>query len=251
MSIKTGAGLAAYAESHIGDCYWWGTFGQIASQELLDYKKKQYPDVYNSPLYSDAESQFGKRVFDCVGLVKGYLFLDSGYDSTKDVTAAGLYYNCNRTGTVSKLPEEVGICLFTPSLDHVGVYIGNGKIVESAGHLNGVIKTNLKSRTSFTLWGKPKWIEYSIKEIVDADVYEPYNSLSPIDKSTISKLPILEVGSSGVYVKILEILLGSAPTGQFDSDLKKKVIEFQCSNRLEIDGIVGKNTWTQLICKHK
>lgn len=247
MSIKTGAGLAAYACSHIGDCYWWGTFGQRASQELLDYKKKQYPDVYNSPLYADAPQQFGKIVFDCVGLIKGYLFLDSGYDGSKDVTAAGLYTNCIQKGTISKLPEEKGVCVFTASLDHVGVYVGNGYVVESAGHKVGVVKSSLVNRTQFALWGKPKWIEYDIKEDVKGETYEPFNNLSDVDKKAILSLPMLSEGSSGIYVKIMQALLKVKPTGIFDSETKKRVIEFQTANYLEIDGICGKNTWTRLI----
>ena len=247
MSIKTGAGLAEYAIKHIGDCYWWGTFGQVADQTLLDYKRSQYPDVYNSALYKDAEKQFGKTVFDCVGLVKGYLFEGEKYNPSRDVNVSGLYVACSQTGTISTLPEIPGVCVFHASLDHVGVYIGNGEVVEAAGHLTGVVRNKIINRPSFTLWGKPKWFEYDIPQVSFDHTSEPFENLSQVDKNSILKLPVLSFGSTGVYVKIMEVLLGIKPSGVFDSNVKKKVIEYQCNNHLEIDGICGKNTWTKLI----
>ena len=38
--MKTGQGLVEYAKAQIGKPYWWGTFGNIATPELLAYKKK-------------------------------------------------------------------------------------------------------------------------------------------------------------------------------------------------------------------
>lgn len=43
---------------------------------------------------------------------------------------------------------------------HVGVYIGNGKVVEARGHDYGVVETNLVDR-GWTQWGKCPYIEYN------------------------------------------------------------------------------------------
>ena len=40
---KTNTGLVAYAKANIGNPYWYGTFGQVGTQTLLDSKRKQYP----------------------------------------------------------------------------------------------------------------------------------------------------------------------------------------------------------------
>ena len=250
--VKTAQGLVDYAENQLGQAYWWGCFGQTATEELLAYKTKQYPSVYKTQLYSDAENQFGMRVFDCVGLIKGYLWSDKYdsepiYNSLQDVNVVGLYTNCTKTGMLSSMPAEPGVCVFTKSLDHVGVYIGNGKVIESRGHNYGVVCTNITDRFWY-FWGKPKWIKY-----LDTEQFEePYYSLSTVDKKFIDKLGQVEIGANGKQVKLLQILLRQACIetpidGIFNATLRQSVIEYQTEKKLEIDGICGKNTWASLI----
>lgn len=74
MTTKTGEGLAQYALAQLGRPYWWGTFGQTASAALLAQKRAQYPEYYTA---DDFKSQFGQRVHDCVGLIKGYLWSET------------------------------------------------------------------------------------------------------------------------------------------------------------------------------
>ncbi|MCD7741370.1 MAG: hypothetical protein LUI06_04110 [Ruminococcus sp.] len=74
MATKTNTGLVAYAKAQVGLPYWYGTFGQTASASLYTSKKKQYPSYYTA---SDFSSQYGKRVHNCVGLIKGYLWSSS------------------------------------------------------------------------------------------------------------------------------------------------------------------------------
>ena len=42
---------------------------------------------------------------------------------------------------------------------HVGIYIGNGEVIEAKGHAYGVVKTKLEARP-WKNYGKLKWIEY-------------------------------------------------------------------------------------------
>ena len=58
----------------------------------------------------------------------------------------------------------------------MGVYIGNGEVVEAKGHRYGVVKTKLSERP-WTSYGKLKWINYEVEESM-ADLPE----LSLIDK---------------------------------------------------------------------
>ena len=44
--MKTAEGLVNYCRLQIGKPYWYGTYGQKATQELLEYKKKQYASQY-------------------------------------------------------------------------------------------------------------------------------------------------------------------------------------------------------------
>lgn len=250
---KTNEGLVDYAKHQVGQAYWWGCYGQVADEKLLAVKTKQYPEVYKTPLYSDAENQFGKRVFDCNGLVKGYLWMDRydsepKYNPAQDCNSVGMFTNCTETGLVSKMPEIPGLVLFTKPLDHVGVYIGKGKVIESRGHNYGVVETNLGDRY-FYMWGKPKWIQY------ESDAYEykePYYDLNPKDQRFVDGLGTVKLGDSGYKVYLMKRLLQSfdyltRATELFDEETRQAVIEFQTDNVLEVDGVCGKNTWTTLI----
>lgn len=87
-------------------------FGQVASQSLLEQKKKQYPTQYTA---TDFKSQFGKRVHDCVGLIKGYLWTDNGkltYNPSQDKDVSGFYQNCNEIGNITNIPEIQGLLVF-------------------------------------------------------------------------------------------------------------------------------------------
>ena len=138
---KTNTGLVEYALAQVGKPYWWGTFGQTASAALLAQKREQYPEYYKA---DDFESQFGQRVHDCVGLIKGYLWSDTpqsapAYKASQDVAVSGLYLACKEHGSMGTMPELPGVCVFMANMGHVGVYVGDGYVVEATGHARGVV----------------------------------------------------------------------------------------------------------------
>ena len=172
---KSAAGMAAYALAHLGDPYWWGTFGNTASQALLDAKMYQYPDFkqHSGGTSRDYTLDFGKQVFDCVGLVHGYRWSSSttgdptaGYVGSQDTGVRGLAAECSITfGTVGDLNWNAmysgyaGVLLFWYDYSHVGVSMGDGTVIEctTAGGANSVVRNSLASRTGFTMWGMPAW----------------------------------------------------------------------------------------------
>lgn len=158
---KTASGLVAYAKAQLGLPYWYGTFGNTASSSLYQQKKEQYPKYYTA---SDFSSQYGKRVHDCVGLIKGYRWSETPtsapkYNASQDVAVGGLYNQCSKRGSISSMPDQPGICVFKSDMSHVGVYIGGGYVIEARGHAYGVVKTKLAGR-NWGKWGKPDWIDY-------------------------------------------------------------------------------------------
>lgn len=168
-SSKTTAGLINYCKAQVGKPYWFGTFGNIATQDLLDYKRIQYPAQYPDPGSPDFTTQFGQRVHDCVGLIKGYRWSDTptsvpAYVASEDVDVRSLWSYCTLHGNVdfsitTTLHLE-GMCVFDSALTHVGVYIGNGKIIEAQGHAFGVVQNDAYDRRGkFTLWGVPNWLQ--------------------------------------------------------------------------------------------
>ena len=168
--MKTAKGLVEYANAQLGLPYWYGTFGQKATAELYAAKKKQYPELYKS--WNDFPTQYGKRVHDCVGLIKGYLWSDTTtstpkYNSSQDVSANGMLARCKENGSISSMPDVPGILVFMDG--HVGVYIGGGFVIEARGHQYGVVKTALRSRP-WKWWGKCPWIDYGETGKQDPDV---------------------------------------------------------------------------------
>ena len=60
MSGKTNYGLVEYAKAQLGKPYWYGTFGQTASEALYTAKKKQWPVYYKweGTAYDNFPSQY-------------------------------------------------------------------------------------------------------------------------------------------------------------------------------------------------
>lgn len=161
---KTNTGLVAYAKAQLGLPYWYGTFGQTATEALYKAKAKQYPSRYKRSNYNQGWAhQYGARVHDCVGLIKGYLWSDTPtsapkYKAAQDLSADGMIKACKRKGAIKTMPEVVGLLVHYKG--HIGVYIGNGYVIEARGHNYGVVKTKLSDR-GWTSWGYCPFITYA------------------------------------------------------------------------------------------
>lgn len=197
---KTNKGLVNYAKAQLGLPYWYGCFGQYSTKALYYSKRKQYPSQYT---WSCPESQLNKKVHDCVGLIKGYLWSETPtskpkYNSKQDVSANGMYeFGCDKKGKISSMPDVAGVLVFMDG--HVGVYIGNGYVIEARGHKYGVVKTKLSER-GWRRWGMCKWIDYIKEEKpteppedVKKEFYPRYKGLSV---SIVDALMSLGIDSS-------------------------------------------------------
>ena len=162
MSI-TNKQLVAYVKGQLGCPYWFGCFGQKATSSLLNAKRKQYPSYYTA---DDFKNQYGQKVHDCGGLIKGAIFCDAAidavpkYSSKYDVDSDTMLKQCSESGSIGSIPEIEGVLVFKKG--HVGVYIGGGKVVEARGHSYGVIESKLGD-IPWTNWGKHKDIEYIVE----------------------------------------------------------------------------------------
>ena len=253
---KTNAGLVEYATAQLGKPYWWGTFGQMASAVLLTQKREQYPDRYGS--YGDeCKKQYGQKVHDCVGLIKGYLWCDTPdsepiYKASQDVAVSGLFMACPENGSIDTMPDIPGVCVFMRDMSHVGVYVGDGYVVEATGHARGVVKTKLAGR-GWGLWGKPRWISYEAA----ATPAQPAQTTTQAAASapTVTGLPLLRYGDKGEFVRSAQLLLigrgyscgRCGADGEIGQDTCNAVIAFQRAHGLQQDGIIGAQTWARLI----
>lgn len=158
--------IAAY-EADWG--YVMGTYGLVLTENLLEAKIAQLPDDILP--YEDfiRSNYLGVRTADCVGLIKGYSWYDVdtgeiryGSNDHPDVSADQLYANATEKGPISTMPEIPG--LIVHAAGHVGVYIGNGYVIEAMGTRYGVVKTRVANR-NWTGWCKNPYINYVEEEI--------------------------------------------------------------------------------------
>lgn len=234
---KTAQGLVEYAKAQLGRPYWYGTFGQSASRPLYNQKKGQYPNYYKWNYAGETA-----KVHDCVGLIKGYLWCDSPedltpvYNAAQDKSANQMRDMCTSGGNISSLPEVPGVLVFYNN--HMGVYIGNGEVIEARGHAYGVIKTELADRPWKT-WGYCPYITYE----------------TPVQKTVSLELPVLKKGAKGETVRAMQYLLigndqdmeGYGADASFGGATERALKAFQVANSLEADGSCGRKTWTKLL----
>lgn len=234
---KTAEGLIEYTTAMLGLPYWMGTFGQTATQALLNYERGRFPKYYTA---KDFESQFGKRVHDCCGLIKGYMWSATPtsapvYVGSQDCDAQMFYDNSKVKGEINlstfAATAKPGVLVYTGKLEHVGVWTGT-KVHEARGHAYGVVESPLTSR--FKYWSECPFIEYPAT---------PEPIPVPTGKIIIDEPPMIRNGSKGKAVKVWQQLVGTDPDGDFGPKTEAATKELQRIAGVEVDGIVGPITW--------
>lgn len=163
---KNAHDLVAYA-THAWESGWgyvWGTYGNVLTESMLDYKLQQYPDGVGK--YEDfiRANWLDGRTADCVGLIKGYGWLDPssltikyGTNGMPDIGANTMYHNATVKGPISTIPDTPGLAVWMDG--HIGVYIGGGEVIEASGTKKGVVKTQLAGR-GWSHWLEVPYISY-------------------------------------------------------------------------------------------
>lgn len=110
----------------------------------------------------------GHRVADCSGLftwafkeLGGTMYHGSNTMYKSYCTAKGKLSGGKRTDGVTLKP---GTAVFTGSEDnhgHVGLYVGNGLVIEAQGTKAGVV-TSKVTLSKWTFWGELKGVDYSL-----------------------------------------------------------------------------------------
>ena len=169
-STKNNLDLVKWSEfaADKGWGYVWGTYGTVLSPDFLESKIIQYPDEVGGKEDFIRENWLGKRTADCVGLIKGYSWYDTASQMTilvsngmPDIGADTMYENAAEKGTIDTIPEIPGLAVWKEG--HIGVYIGDGKVVEAYGTTSGVIRSEL-ANGGWTHWLKIPYITYLEQE---------------------------------------------------------------------------------------
>ena len=226
-------------------------FGSTITKSRVEAKAKQYPYWYTeskiasvfSPFYGSNPPVWG---FDCIGLIKGVLW---GWDGDASKTYGNAVYASNGVpdisadGMIGKCTDvstdmgNIAVGEFLWLKGHCGIYIGNGKVVESSPKwANGVQVTALTAR-AWLKHGKLPWVEYSVEEV---------RNVVNIELSVLGK------GDKGEQVKTLQRLLNAfgsnlSVDGSFGSLTQSALKAYQSLNKLVVDGICGIRSWESLL----
>lgn len=232
--------------------YWYGVYFKKCTEDLLQRKRKQYPGHYTDKRMATYRRHIaaGQIAGDCVnGAIKGAVWSELGkrepvYKShdCPDRSADGMFEYCKSIGmpwgTIGTIPDKPDVAVRFSG--HVGIYVGDGMVIEWRGFAYGVVKTKLKDRP-WTHWYELPWTDYE-------GTAEPEK---PNEAPVVTLLGnrLLKRGRTGADVKELQqllVALGYLPEGEDDGDYGKKteaaVTEFQRDNDLEADGDYGEKS---------
>ena len=232
--------------------YWFGTYYLECTQKLLDSKSRQNPQHYTDSRMAryKADIAAGQICGDCLGgAVKGAAWSDLGKHKTvyasngvPDKRADGMYEWCRKQGaecgSISTIPLDCpGVAVRFSG--HVGVYVGNGKVVEWRGFNYGCVTTRVFDRP-WTHWYALPWVDYDQQDISVPDT---------LGERTLRK------GMKGEDVKALqEALLSIGLTlpqygadGDYGSETERAVRALQQRAHITENGVYDARTHEALM----
>lgn len=219
--------------------YIYGASGQIWTQAQQDAKSKT-----DEQIRKYGQQWVGKHVIDCSGVwylamreLGSYMYHGSNTMWRDYTVNRGALKGGKRTDGNELKPATA---IFTGNdkdgRNHVGIYIGNGKVLEAGGVQKGVILTSVTA-SKWTWWAEMKYVDYS--------------GTGPSPEPTY---PTLRRGSTGEYVTLLQTKLiqmgydcgATGADGKYGDKTVAAVKAFQRDACLTVDGVCGKNTWAAL-----
>ena len=178
--------LVDYCKAQLGRPYWFGTFGQLANAKVWSSNAKRYPKYYSDARKAKAveRGDMGVKVHDCSGLIKGALMSKSAdmpaiYAAKYDLNAKAFFDQSSDNGNISYIPDIVGLGVVNETRSHIGVYIGNGRVIQAKGFDYGVVETGLEG---FTHWCKLPFFDYiETPSVVDTPTTPVESPNKPLD----------------------------------------------------------------------
>ena len=232
--------------------YIWGTAGILwTAARQAQLEKTTDSDRESGRKYG--KKWIGHTVADCSGLFDWAFRVLGGIDIYHGSNTIWNKY-CTAKGELKKGKRDdgkdlkPGTAIFTHNTNtdvrgHIGLYIGDGWVIEASGTINGVIKSRI-TISKWVEWGELKGVNY---ETGPADVItDPEENMT---YGTIRK------GDKGPVVKYAQQLLMKAgydlprfgADGQYGAETVSAVKDFQKANGLQQDGIIGPKTWAKLL----
>lgn len=143
--------------------YIFGSRGQMCTRKLREDCAVANPSQA-SMILTTGEKWDGHYVWDCSGIMRGAWRALATYKSGGATTIYTKW--CSRKGMIDTIPEEPGtfICRGTgATMQHIGVYVGNGMAVDARGTKEGVLYTRLDSYP-WTHWCQADDVDFKSKD---------------------------------------------------------------------------------------
>ena len=233
--------------------YIWGTAGEA----WTDAKQKELEKTTDSSLAQGRKygsKWIGHAVADCSGLFSwafrklgGTMYHGSDTMYRKYCVNKGELNKGKRTDQGTLKPGTAVFVWNGSNYSHVGLYVGDGIVIEAMGTIKGVTTTKV-SAGKWTHWGELTGVDYAGEN----SEFRIQNLELSVDGKT---WPTLRKGSKGDAVKECQTLLekhgysvGSyGIDGEFGKDTLAAVKAFQEDRGLKVDGIVGPVTRKELM----
>lgn len=232
--------------------YIWGTAGILwTAARQAQLEKTTDSDRESGRKYG--KKWIGHTVADCSGLFDWAFRVLGGIDIFHGSNTIWNKY-CTAKGELIKGKRDdgkdlkPGTAIFTHNTNtdvrgHIGLYIGDGWVIEASGTINGVIKSKV-TISKWVEWGELKGVNYEAGPadvITDPEENMTYGTIRKGDKGPVVK-----------YAQQLLIAKGyDLPKYGADSDYGNETVAavkaFQKANGLTADGIIGKKTWKKLL----
>ena len=252
--------------------YIWGTVGIVwdaaRQNQKVQYMVNKYGSRWKGDVLAKQDNYYyaalygskwiGHRVADCSGLFRwafgelggsiahGSNSIWKGYCSAKGTLSGG-----KRTDGKELRP---GTAIFTDKAGdktHIGLYIGDGTVIEASGTQTGVIASKV-TLSKWKCWGELKDVRYE-RETGSAGGGNAAGDAISGGMASASR-PTLRRGMKGTAVKQLQERLKSlgydlgayGVDGDFGKMTEAAVRAFQQDRGLTVDGVVGAKTWAEL-----
>ena len=236
--------------------YIWGTAGVKWTQARQDALEKT-TDSNRAQGRKYGSKWIGHMVADCSGLFSwafaklgGYMYHGSNTMWDKYCTDKGDLKDGKRTDGKELLPGTAVFCYNASKKNrgHVGLYVGNGWVIEDASTTQGVIRSKI-TNSKWVEWGELKGVDYSGEPVKEPVKEEPVKTEKTIRKGNMGET----VKKCQKMLEQLGYDLGICGVdGDFGQATEKAVKAFQKAHdgpdgrALTVDGVVGPNTWWAL-----
>lgn len=228
--------------------------GSAQHKEIIDlYNKARYADAYQMTMNDPWCCAFVVACFkacDMAGIIPGYAACDQMIHVFKQ-------WNKFQSGK-AYTPQKGDIIFYDwngdGSSDHVGIVVsvGFGELAAIEGNKSDTVGYRKLAITSSQIvgYGKPN---YGAGVDGSSEGNRETGGVSAIDREYIRTLPLLQRGCKSVYVKVLQVLMNYYEDAKLDVDgdfgnlTKNAVSAYQKKFNLEVDGVVGHETWTHLL----